>query len=126
VLAAIRGNYFQQEIAEAAFQFQREIDTGQRTVIGVNRHAQDAEAPIPLLAIDPALEREQVGRLAALRAQRDPVAVAGSLAAIGDAAKGTTNLMPAILAAAKQRVTLGEMCDALRTVWGMWRETPVF
>lgn len=92
----------------------------------MNRHAQDAEAPIPLLAIDPALEREQVGRLAALRAQRDPVAVAGSLAAIGDAAKGTTNLMPAILAAAKQRVTLGEMCDALRTVWGMWRETPVF
>jgi methylmalonyl-CoA mutase N-terminal domain/subunit len=127
VLAGIEQNFFQREIAEAAFRYQREVEAGQRVVVGVNRHTTGDEAVTPILRIDPALERKQVERVQALRARRDGTAVERALARLrDDAAVEGRNLLPPILDAARAHVTMGEMCDALREVWGVWRETPVF
>jgi methylmalonyl-CoA mutase N-terminal domain/subunit len=128
VVAAIRDNFFQREIAEASFRYQGEVEAEERIVVGVN-HYEIPEAdddPIPILRIDPALEREQIERVQALRARRDSGPVEAALAGLKEAADGETNLMVPILAAAKAYVTMGEMCDAFREVWGVWRETPVF
>jgi methylmalonyl-CoA mutase, N-terminal domain len=127
VIAAIKDNFFQREIAEASFRYQAEVESGRRVIVGVNRYVLDDEVPIPLLKIDPALEPKQIGRLAGVRARRDSAAVETRLAALREAAaKEGVNLMPLIVDAARDHVTLGEMCDALREVWGVWRETPVF
>jgi methylmalonyl-CoA mutase N-terminal domain/subunit len=127
VIPAIKDNFFQREIAEASFRYQAEVESGKRVVVGVNRYVLDDEVPIPLLKIDPALEQKQIDRLAGVRARRDSAAVEARLAALREAAaKDGVNLMPLIVDAARDYVTLGEMCDALREVWGVWRETPVF
>jgi methylmalonyl-CoA mutase N-terminal domain/subunit len=127
VVPAIRENFFQQEIAEASFRFQREVEAGERVIVGVNRYQEPDERPIEILRIDEALERKQVERVTALRARRDPAAVERTLAALRRAAAlPDANLMPAIVDASKAYVTMGEMCEALREVWGTWRETPVF
>ncbi|HEX2111428.1 MAG TPA: methylmalonyl-CoA mutase family protein [Gaiellaceae bacterium] len=127
VVAAIKDNFFQREIAEASFRFQSEVERGERVIVGVNRYDEPDEEDIETLHIDPAFERKQVERLAALRARRDGSAVEGALARLrADAAVDGCNLMPAIIGAAKAYATMGEMCDALRDVWGTWRETPVF
>jgi methylmalonyl-CoA mutase N-terminal domain/subunit len=127
VVPAIRENFFQREIAEASFRFQREVEAGERVIVGVNRYQEPDERPIETLRIDGALERKQVERVTALRARRDPAAVEATLAALRrDAALPDANLMPAIVDASKAYVTMGEMCEALREVWGTWRETPVF
>jgi methylmalonyl-CoA mutase N-terminal domain/subunit len=126
MVAAIEQNYPQREIAEAAFRYQSEVESGERVVVGVNRYEADEEEPIPILRIDPALEERQVQRLQAMRAARDPGPVESRLAALRGAAAGDENLMPPLIAAAQAQVTMGEMCDTLRDVWGTWRETPVF
>jgi methylmalonyl-CoA mutase N-terminal domain/subunit len=127
VIEAIKENFFQREIAEASFRYQSEVEAGQRIIVGVNRYELEDEEPIPLLRIDPALEQKQIERLAAVRARRDSSAVESRVAALKDAAANPgVNLMPVIVDAARDYVTLGEMCDALRSVWGIWRETPVF
>jgi methylmalonyl-CoA mutase N-terminal domain/subunit len=128
VIPAIKENFFQREIAEASFRFQREVEAGERVIVGVNRY-EDAgdEEEIDLLHIDPALEQKQVERVTALRARRESGAAEEALARLKrDAARDDVNLMPAIIEASKAYVTMGEMCDALREVWGTWRETPVF
>jgi len=126
VIPAIKDNFFQREIAEASFRYQGEVESGRRVIVGVNRYLQGDE-PIPILKIDPALEPKQIARLAGVRARRDSAAVESRLAALSEgAAKEGVNLMPLIVDAARDYVTLGEMCDALRDVWGVWRETPVF
>ena len=102
------------------------MERGERVVVGVNRFAEADEEEIPLLRIDPALETKQVERLRALRGRRDSAAVEDAIGRIKRHAAGDENLMPAIVEAAKAYVTLGEICDALREVWGVWRETPVF
>ncbi|HSG13604.1 MAG TPA: methylmalonyl-CoA mutase family protein [Gaiellaceae bacterium] len=127
VIPAIKDNFFQREIAEAAFRYQSEVESGQRVVVGVNRYVLDDEESIPILKIDPALERKQVERLAAVKAGRDSAVVEARLTELKDAAtKDGVNLMPSIVDASRDYVTMGEMCDALRDVWGVWRETPVF
>jgi methylmalonyl-CoA mutase N-terminal domain/subunit len=127
VVAAIKENFFQREIAEASFRYQSEVDEKRRIVVGVNRYVQEDEQPIETLKIDPALERKQIERVRALRARRDSAAVESALARLQeDASREDRNLMPPIVDAAKAYVTMGEMCDALREVWGVWRETPVF
>ncbi len=127
VVAAIKENFFQREIAEASFRYQSEVEAEQRVVVGVNRYELEDERPIEILRIDPKLEREQVERVHALRARRDAGAVESALAGLKeDAAHEGRNLMPPIIEAARAYVTMGEMCDALREVWGVWRETPVF
>ncbi len=127
VIAAIKENFFQREIAQASFRYQSEVESGQRIVVGVNRYELEDETEPELLKIDPALERKQVERLRALKAGRDSKAVERELARLKEvAARDDLNLMPPILEAARAYVTMGEMCDALREVWGVWRETPVF
>jgi len=126
VVEAIKENFFQREIAEASFRYQAEVEAKQRIVVGVNRYQIEAEPELEILKIDPALEERQIARVQALRARRDSAAVESALARLqADAAEGR-NLMPPILDAARAYVTMGEMCDALREVWGVWRETPVF
>jgi methylmalonyl-CoA mutase, N-terminal domain len=127
VVEAIKENFFQREIADASFRYQAEVEAKQRIVVGVNRYGLDEEPELELLKIDPALERKQVERVQALRARRDSTAVERRLAALKEgAARDDRNLMPLIVDAAREYVTMGEMCDALRDVWGVWRETPVF
>jgi methylmalonyl-CoA mutase, N-terminal domain len=127
VVAAIRENFFQREIAEASFRYQAEVEAGQRVIVGVNRYSLEEESELPILKIDPALERDQVARVQALRGRRDTAEVESALARLGvDAAVDDRNLMPPIVAAARAYATVGEMCDVLRRVWGTWRETPVF
>jgi methylmalonyl-CoA mutase, N-terminal domain len=127
VIAAIKENFFQREIAEASFRYQHEVEQRQRIVVGVNRYELEQEEPLELLRIDPALEQKQVGRVQALRLRRDPAAVESALAGLKEAAaRDDRNLMHPIVEASKVYVTMGEMCDALRGVWGVWRETPVF
>jgi methylmalonyl-CoA mutase, N-terminal domain len=127
VVAAIKDNFFQREIAEASFRFQREVDEGRRVIVGVNRFEDPEEKDIEILKIDHSLERKQIERVRALRARREAGPVEEALARLKrDAADDDVNLMPAIVAASRAYATLGEMCDALREVWGVWRETPVF
>jgi methylmalonyl-CoA mutase N-terminal domain/subunit len=96
-------------------------------IVGVNRYQDPDEKPIEILKIDQSLEDKQVERVRALRARRDEEAAEAALARLtADAAVEDRNLMPAIVDASRVYVTMGEMCDALRDVWGTWRETPVF
>jgi methylmalonyl-CoA mutase N-terminal domain/subunit len=96
-------------------------------IVGVNRYEQEDEQPIDLLRVDPALEQKQIERVQAVRTSRDSAAAEAALARLKeDAAHEDRNLMEPIMAAARVYVTMGEMCDALREVWGTWRETPVF
>jgi methylmalonyl-CoA mutase, N-terminal domain len=127
VVAAIKENFFQREIADASFRYQSEVEQKQRIVVGVNRYEVAQEQPLEILKIDPALEQKQIARVQALRAGRDSAAVESALARLkDDAAREDRNLMPPIIEASRAYVTMGEMCDALREVWGVWRETPVF
>jgi methylmalonyl-CoA mutase N-terminal domain/subunit len=127
VIAAIKENFFQGEIAEAAYRYQTEVEHNERIVVGVNRYQLDDEPEVELLRIDPALETEQIARVQALRARRDGATVEAALTRLkDDAAHEGRNLMEPILDASRAYVTMGEMCDALREVWGVWRETPVF
>ena len=127
MVEAIKQNFPQQEIADAAFRYQEEVERGERVVVGVNRYVLEDEVPLELLKIDAALEGEQIERVKALKGRRDSAKVEQRLATLKEAsAREGVNLMPAILDAARDYVTMGEMCDAWREVWGTWRETPVF
>ena len=127
VVEAIKENFFQREIAEASFRFQSEVESGDRVIVGVNRFEDTDERELEILKIDAALERKQIERVQALRVRRDSAAVSSALARLKQgAAAADTNLMPAIIDASRAYVTMGEMCDALRETWGVWRETPVF
>jgi methylmalonyl-CoA mutase N-terminal domain/subunit len=127
VVAAIRDNFFQKEIAEASFRYQAEVEAEQRVVVGVNRYQLEEEPALEILKIDPGLERKQIERVQALRGRRDSATVEAALARLKEvAAAEGRNLMDPIVDAARAYVTMGEMCDAFREVWGTWRETPVF
>jgi methylmalonyl-CoA mutase N-terminal domain/subunit len=127
VVPAIEENFFQREIAEASYRYQAEVEAKERIIVGVNRYEINGEPEPELLKIDAALEGQQVARVQAVRARRDSAAVEAALARLKeDASVEGRNLMPPIVDAARAYVTMGEMCDALRDVWGVWRETPVF
>ncbi len=127
VVEAIKQNFFQREIADASFRYQGEVEAGERIVVGVNRYELEDDPAPAILKIDPALEARQVARVQALRARRDAAAAETALAELKrGAAREGVNLMPPIVEAARAQVTMGEMCDALREVWGTWRETPTF
>src|SRR4051794_11535700 len=127
VVEAIKENFFQREIAEASFRFQSEVESGDRVIVGVNRFADADERELEILKIDAALEQKQIDRVRAVRTRRDSAAAESALARLKrEAAEVDTNLMPAIIDASRAYVTMGEMCDALRETWGVWRETPVF
>jgi methylmalonyl-CoA mutase N-terminal domain/subunit len=117
-VAAIEKGFVQKEIGAAAYRYQREIEKGERVIVGLNRF-QAAEEKLPdLLKVDPEVGARQVARLQELRSTRDNAAVNQALAALKTAAQGTDNLMPLILTAVKDLATLGEICDTLRGVFG--------
>ncbi len=127
MVEAVKKNFPQREIAEASWQYQEEVDAGQRLVVGVNRYQQDDEQPIEILRIDPALERKQIGRLQVTRARRDAADVERTLAALKEAAATPDrNLMYPIVECARANVSEGEMIEALQEVFGSYTESPVF
>ncbi|NLW16267.1 MAG: methylmalonyl-CoA mutase family protein [Firmicutes bacterium] len=115
---AIENGYMQREIQDAAYEYQRSIETSERIVVGVNRFQIEEESVLDLLQVDPAVAELQQQKLANLRQQRDNIAVATALDELEQAAKGDANLMPYIYKAVKSYATLGEICDRLRNVFG--------
>jgi methylmalonyl-CoA mutase N-terminal domain/subunit len=125
MVAAVERGFPQREVQEAAFQFQRAVERKEKIIVGVNEHVMD-EKPVSILYIDESVALEQVARVAALKATRDEQAVRRGLDRLKDAARGSDNLMQPILAASRAYATLGEMCDALREVFGEYEEQPIF
>src|SRR5215471_3377946 len=121
MLKAIERGFVQQEIQNAAYQFQQAVDRGEATIVGVNRFAADQEKPVPIQNIDAALERKQVERVRALRAKRDAVRSQDALDRVVEAGRAGENLMPRILAAVEAYSTVGEISDAMRGVFGEYR-----
>ncbi|HEX6022067.1 MAG TPA: methylmalonyl-CoA mutase family protein, partial [Solirubrobacter sp.] len=126
MVEAVKRNYPQREIADAAFELQERIDEGERIVVGVNRYTEGDDDETPILRIDPALERKQIARVQAVRARRDSVEVERKLADLRNAAATDANLMPYLIECAKVHTTEGEMVEALQQVWGAYTESPVF
>jgi methylmalonyl-CoA mutase, N-terminal domain len=124
MVEAISRGYVQREIQEAAYAWQRQVEAKEQVVVGVNAFRAD-DPPVPVMKVDPALEQEQVARLQALRRERHGAAASRAVDAVRQAARGTENLMPHIVAAVKAESTLGEISDALRDVFGEYRETVV-
>src|SRR5262249_52910472 len=122
---AVERGYPQREIQESAFRFQQAVERKDKVIVGVNGYEMD-DKPHPILYIDEQVAEEQVARVQALRASRDQARFAKALAGLKDAARGTDNLIPPILEAARAYATVGEMCDALREVFGEYEEQPVF
>ncbi|MBN1660795.1 MAG: methylmalonyl-CoA mutase family protein [Anaerolineae bacterium] len=125
VIPAIERGFFQREIAEAAYRYQVEIDTHQRTVIGINEYVEDEPIAIPLLEMDPEGYDRQVARLERVRRERDNEQVAAALEALRQVAHGTGNTMPAILDAVRAYATLGEIMGVFREVFGEYREPTI-
>jgi methylmalonyl-CoA mutase N-terminal domain/subunit len=122
MLQAIESGYVQREIQEAAYEYQRAIERENAIVVGVNRFQMDEGETIPILRIDPAIERDQVERVRAVRGRRDATRAASAVAELADAARGTANLLPRILECVEASVTVGEIGNCLRDVWGEYQE----
>jgi methylmalonyl-CoA mutase N-terminal domain/subunit len=124
-VAAIESGYVQKEIHESAYRFQRKVESGDETIVGLNRFREDeaGQAPPPILRVGADLEAKQIERLESLRRERDAAAVAGALAAVEAAARGGDNLFPPILAAVEALATVGEISGRLRSVFGEYRES---
>jgi len=125
MLKAIERGFVQQEIQNAAYEYQQAVDREDAIVVGVNRFEVDEEKPISLQKIDPALEPKQVERLRALRASRDAGPCQDALTNVEDAARSGENVMPRILAAVDAYATVGEISDAMRRVFGEYKEAVV-
>ena len=126
MVEAVKQDFPQREIADASFVYQTEVDRGERIIVGVNRFADDDEESIPILRIDPALERKQIGRVEAVRARRDTDSVESALAELREAASGEGNLMYPLLDCARAHCSEGEIIESLQQVFGSYTETPVF
>jgi methylmalonyl-CoA mutase N-terminal domain/subunit len=125
MVEAIERGFPQKEIAESAYRFQQAVERKDKVIVGVNDFVQEDEPPIEILYIDESAAEKQLARLDRLRQTRDNDAVARSLDRLRAVAKTTDNLMPPILDAVRAYATIGEMCDALRDVWGEYEETPI-
>ena len=120
---AIENGFQAREIHEAAFRWQKSVESEETVVVGVNRYTGPDEAETPIFRVDESLHAERAERLRALRDRRDGVAVERALAAVETAAKGNANLMPPIVEAVESLATLGEISDRLRNVFGTFRES---
>jgi methylmalonyl-CoA mutase N-terminal domain/subunit len=125
MLAAIEKGYVQREIQEAAFEFQLAVERGKQVVVGLNRFTAAEESAVPVLRIDPAIERAQVERVRRVRQRRDATRAQAALQRVEEAARSEANLLPAILEAVEAYATVGEISDALRRVFGEYRESVV-
>jgi len=126
MVEAIKQSYPQREIAEASFRLQEEIERGERVIVGVNRYQQEDDRDLAILRIPEELERKQIGRVQAVRAQRDAKAVEAALAELREAATGDRNLMEPLLDCARAHASEGEIVESLQRVFGTYTETPVF
>jgi methylmalonyl-CoA mutase N-terminal domain/subunit len=125
MLKAIERGFVQQEIQNAAYEYQRAVDQGEATVVGINRFAQEHENPVPIQRIDGDLERKQIERLRTLRSKRNSQTWKSAISSVSEAAKSGENLMPKILDAVEAYATVGEISDAMRSVFGEYHETVV-
>ena len=126
IIRAIEEGYPQREIADSAYQWQREVDSGERKIVGVNSFRKERDEPIPTLKIDDELVHHQVERLNSVKRNRSQREVQEKLRAVEDACRGDKNLMHPVLDAVKAYCTLGEVCDVFRKVWGAYREKGSF
>jgi methylmalonyl-CoA mutase N-terminal domain/subunit len=127
MVEAVKRGYPQREIADAAFQYQHEVESGVRKVVGVNAYTEGDDRETPILRIDPAFEEHQVKRVRSVREQRDPEPVKRALDALEQAARSEEqNLMPLLIEAARAEATEGEMVETLQRVFGTYREAPAF
>ncbi|MBP8274983.1 MAG: methylmalonyl-CoA mutase, partial [Acidobacteria bacterium] len=124
MVAAIENGYPQREIAESSYRFQQAFEKKEKQMVGVNVYAESDEKPFPILYIDDTAHDTQLARLAELRTTRDNAAVARTLEALKVAARGSDNTMYPLLDCVRAYATVGEMCDALREVWGEYEEVP--
>jgi methylmalonyl-CoA mutase N-terminal domain/subunit len=122
MLRAIETGYVQREVQEAAYSYQRAVETDDAVVVGVNRFQTEEHSTIPILRVDPSIERAQVERLRALRERRNASVADAALARLEEAARNTENLLPRILDCVEAYVTVGEISHRLRKVWGEYRE----
>lgn len=122
MLRAIETGFVQREIQDAAYRYQRALEKGDEIVVGLNKFVIEEESSVPTLRIDPAIEEEQIKRVRALRERRDAAVAKTKLKNLEDAARGTENLLPRILACVEADVTVGEISSCLRQVWGEYRE----
>ncbi len=125
-IAAIERGYFQREIGESAYRWQKDVEENKRTVVGVNEFVSDKSEKVPVFRLDPAIEQRQVARLTDLRRRRDNRAVAAALTAVEQAARKGDNTIPSLVEAIKAYATLGEICDVFRDLWGTYQEPAVF
>jgi methylmalonyl-CoA mutase N-terminal domain/subunit len=125
MVKAIESGFPQREILDASQRYQREIEQQERIIVGVTEHVDQEEQSIPILKISPEVEQEQVARLSDLRKSRDPFKMAGSLEELQEAAACSQNVMPCLIEAVKSKATLGEICAALKEVYGTYREPVV-
>ena len=125
MVEAIEHGFPQKEIAEASYRFQQSVEARDKIIVGVNDFVQENEAPIPILYIDETTAERQVGRLQELRKTRDNDEVRRALDALREAARGSANTMYPLMDCVRAYATVGEMCDALREVWGEYEETPL-
>ena len=123
---AIEHGFQKNEIEKAAYEIAKDIDAGRRVVVGLNKYASDEEEPYEPLRVDPAIEAQQAERLARLRAERDNSAVERHLAAMKQAAEGSENVLFPMKEALRARATVGEVCNALREVWGVYSPPDAF
>ena len=125
-LAAIDRGYIQREIQESAYQHQKSIEAGDTVIVGVNRYVTEDKDTRDILRIDQEAAERQLARLNQVRSQRDPAAAEAALQKVRAMARGSDNAMPVLVEAVENYVTLGEICDALREEWGVYREAIVF
>jgi methylmalonyl-CoA mutase N-terminal domain/subunit len=125
MVAAIEQGYPQKEIADAAFRYQRQLDTGEKTLVGVNKYTEGNSAPPPLLRISDDVERDQRARLAAVRARRDAGRHRRALHDLTAAARTRDNIVPLVLEVVRSYASVQEICDALTPVFGSYREGKV-
>jgi methylmalonyl-CoA mutase N-terminal domain/subunit len=119
-VAAVESGFVQEEVERAAFDFQQQVEAGERVIVGVNAFEEASGERIELLQIDPAAEKRQLERTARVRAERNAEEAATAIAAVREAARGETNLLPPMREALRARCTVGEICEALREEWGMY------
>ena len=124
MVAAIEHGYPQREIAEASYRFQQSVEARDKQIVGVNAYVDENEVPVPILYIDDSTAEAQIARLNEVRTRRDQGRVSKALADLQEAARGTANTMPPLLECVRSYATVGEMCNALREVWGEYEEVP--
>ena len=126
MLSAIEKNYPQQEIADAAYHYQKQIDEQEKTVVGVNKYVTEEDIPVEILEIDEELEKLQIEKTNRIKSERDSSLLDTSLERVGEACSGDENVMEALIDAVKADATLQEVCDVYRKVFGEYRDPGIY